>query len=943
MRLWLGVLFTLAMSAVGWAESQPDQSPFLRIETGTHLAPIRSLEVTESGDFMLTASLDKTARLWSLPQLDLLKTFRLPIDWADGGQIYSASLSQDRKLVAFSRMSVVAGKNTGHSVFVYSIAKQNLVKRLGPIAGNYSRLRFISGGSTLLIGSDRGILAAYSTKSWEKTGGDPSFEGAINTLEVSSDNLVAVGDNNSLKLYDSKLKLLSHANLSADTIAFSPNSKFLAAGRQGYQAVQIVEVPTLKIKFETTPNGMGDGVKSLAWSADGATLYGAGASLKEQKGYAIMAWHENAKATRVDLISVQEEPNIIRVVGANSLVFGLQVGSFGLVDLHTMAVDTNQTANFLGTIDPDQLAVSEEGVSGRIESDEKRSTFTFDVRKLLFGKALTNQTSLHLPDYSGVEFDYSTRDGSPYLANGYLDLEAYEAGFSTARTTLPDKSSFIFGTTFNLHSLKMDGNRIWRTPVQGGVISVNSSTSGKLVVAVIGEGTMRWYRARDGRELFSFYEHPQSKNWVLWTRSGYYAASPGGEDLIGWHLNGKTFDEPVDFFPASRFRDRFYRPDIVKIMLETLDEKEAVKQANKASGRSAEKPFSRKILPPVISINADPRGLETDAAELDVDYLLRAPSGREVSKIEVRVDGRLFATETVQGLLKPSTKSARSLKVPLPKRDAEVSVVAFHGDQAGEPSRIEVRYTGAPAPTAKTTLRALLVGVSEYNNKDLTLNYADNDASDLARVLKEQEGRFFKSVETTVLLDGNASEANIQAALADLAAKTGPDDYAVVFLAGHGLTEKNRFYFVPADANVADGKLADVETAVAETTILKALSNMRGKVLFFVDACFSAGVIKVDSTGFVNAITSEENAVMMYSSSQGDEVSFEDPKWENGAFTEALMQIFADPKSYNANGEINTDDLARKLKERVRALTGDKQNPVGQSSRAISPFPVMGL
>ena len=134
-------------------------------------------------------------------------------------------------------------------------------------------------------------------------------------------------------------------------------------------------------------------------------------------------------------------------------------------------------------------------------------------------------------------------------------------------------------------------------------------------------------------------------------------------------------------------------------------------------------------------------------------------------------------------------------------------------------------------------MRALLVGVSAYNNKDLTLNYADNDASDLAHVLKEQEGRFFQSVETTVLLDGNANEANIEAALADLAAKTGPDDYAVVFLAGRGLTEKNRFYFVPADVNVADGKLADDKTAVSETVILKALSSMRGKVLFFVDTC----------------------------------------------------------------------------------------------------------
>ena len=66
----------------------------------------------------------------------------------------------------------------------------------------------------------------------------------------------------------------------------------------------------------------------------------------------------------------------------------------------------------------------------------------------------------------------------------------------------------------------------------------------------IGDGTIRWYRASDGAELLAFFVHVPDKRWIAWTPSGYYAASPGGEDLIGWHVNGKTWDAPVDFFPA---------------------------------------------------------------------------------------------------------------------------------------------------------------------------------------------------------------------------------------------------------------------------------------------------------------------------------------------------------------------------------------------------------
>ena len=58
-------------------------------------------------------------------------------------------------------------------------------------------------------------------------------------------------------------------------------------------------------------------------------------------------------------------------------------------------------------------------------------------------------------------------------------------------------------------------------------------------------------------------------------------ASPGGEDLIGWHVN-RGWAQLADFFPASRFSARFNRPDIVQLVLKTRDEAEAIRQANEA-------------------------------------------------------------------------------------------------------------------------------------------------------------------------------------------------------------------------------------------------------------------------------------------------------------------------------------------------------------------------
>ena len=55
----------------------------------------------------------------------------------------------------------------------------------------------------------------------------------------------------------------------------------------------------------------------------------------------------------------------------------------------------------------------------------------------------------------------------------------------------------------------------------------------RIVVAAHGDGTIRWYRADDGRELLALQEllnkgEPSKSNWVLWTPEGFYEATPGG-------------------------------------------------------------------------------------------------------------------------------------------------------------------------------------------------------------------------------------------------------------------------------------------------------------------------------------------------------------------------------------------------------------------------------
>ena len=154
----------------------------------------------------------------------------------------------------------------------------------------------------------------------------------------------------------------------------------------------------------------------------------------------------------------------------------------------------------------------------------------------------------------------------------------------------------MLGTSLGLRAFDAQGRQRWRQigPQTSGV---NFSADGHIVVAADSDGTIRWHRWSDGQELLALLVDRETKAWVAWTATRYYMASPGGEDLIGWHLN-RGWNQTADFFPASRFRARFNRPDIVGLVLETLDEDAAIKQANEIAGREVETPLISH-LPPI--------------------------------------------------------------------------------------------------------------------------------------------------------------------------------------------------------------------------------------------------------------------------------------------------------------------------------------------------------
>ena len=259
--------------------------------------------------------------------------------------------------------------------------------------------------------------------------------------------------------------------------------------------------------------------------------------------------------------------------------------------------------------------------------------------------------TLELKDVAGIPDTFPAADngslkiidwygkGGTKLGDTALPVDPHETSFSLA--IAPDKSNFILGTAWYVRKYDAEGKFLWRTAVTGVAWGVTYALGGKVVIAALGDGTIRWFRAEDGKEILSLFVHNDGKRWVLWSPGGYYAASPGGEDLIGWNVNRSATEAP-DFFSAARFRSSFYRPDVVQKIAQLLNEELAIKEANAAAGRQDEKPQDgvRGILPAVIELAMESDEIKTATSPVEISYRVRSPSGVPIESMEVLINGR---------------------------------------------------------------------------------------------------------------------------------------------------------------------------------------------------------------------------------------------------------------------------------------------------------------
>jgi hypothetical protein len=297
----------------------------------------------------------------------------------------------------------------------------------------------------------------------------------------------------------------------------------------------------------------------------------------------------------------------------------------------------------------------------------------------------------------------------------------------------------------------------------------------------------------------------------------------------------------------------------------------------------------------------------------------------------------------------------------------EVSAFAANGLESLRAYR-DVQRTDAPP----RDLYFLGLGVSRYRESSMDLALAAKDAKDLAELFP-RIATPYRNVHVMTLLDEEVTTDRIRAAK-DFLRRSSVGDTVVVFLAGHGTYTDDavgEYVFV----NHATDPSRLRETATPFAVIEDLVSDIPArKRLLLLDTCESGdrdervaapptsasgarsrgvrALVRVkqetraavphavvrDRERFIYNDLARRAGAVVFSSSRGNEVSYESERWGNGAFTADLKVALGGAADADRDGEITTEELRRYVTDAVARRTSDLQHPTIDRDNSAARF-----
>lgn len=907
--------------------------PYPRIEAGGHTAKITNIAVDWDGRWLVTASHDKSARVWSVTDGRLERVLRPPVGEGNEGKLYAVALSPDGSMVAVGGWTGYEHERK-HSIYLFDRASGILIRRLEGFSDVVQHLTFSRDGRHLAatLGGTNG-LRVWRTADWQLTFEDRDYGGDSYWADFAPDGrLITTSYDGKLRLYGPDFKKSAEHEAPGGVrlfgVAFSPDGRTIAMGYADTTTVELLAADDLRPLAEADTSSIDNGdLSTVAWSRDGRQLYAGG--LYDRDGLSpIVSWNQGGRGTPREWPAGGDTLMDLQPLPGGALAYGSTDPALGVIEA------SGEPRWQHAPSQPDLRGA----YRGRFHLSPDATTIEFGLDifgttplRFTLGEGVTDAPGRSAYDSTkprikapGMVIRGWNNTTAPTLNDTPLELRRYERSRALAIT--PDQRHFLLGTSWSLRYYDQRGELLWKNAVPGTAWAVNIASNGKMAVAGFGDGTLRWYRLSDGKELLALFVHREDRRWVAWTPEGFYDASPGGESLFGYHLNQGPDREGI-FVEVAQLKEPFYRPDLIAGRLNDNDAE--IQQA------LAEIGDVRQILagglPPALAWQDEIKQeiVESPHQTLKVTADDR---GGGIGRVEFRVNGVLMNRAKGRFHEVQGPEGQRIYTQPVTLGDGEnlieVTIYNRNGGVASKPLARRVTLNDPMALPA--TLHVLAVGSDRYRGlmPDNVLDFAASDAVRVADTLERGGKRLFADTNVVRILNPQATLAGITDALKAMAKQVKPNDVFVLYLAGHAEGDGKNYYYMPWDFAWSGD-----EALKSDTLHSGLLSDLLSKIgsskrLLILDTCNAGDMILAgldtkyrsdrDSAAIARLRGKVGRAIL--AATRSGKLAMEGIDG-SGAFTGVLIRGLKGAAERETDGFIGVSELADYLEREVPRIT----------------------
>src|SRR5207249_4271547 len=365
--------------------------------------------------------------------------------------------------------------------------------------------------------------------------------------------------------------------------------------------------------------------------------------------------------------------------------------------------------------------------------------------------------------------------------------------------------------------------------------SLDFSPDGRLLASASDDGGTFLWDVSTGQHLLTLVSLDDGGEWIVVTPEGLFDGTPASWNQILWRYNRDTFNVA----PIEWFFNEFYYPGLLADVfagkrphvaqdVSRKDRRQPIVKLSLAGGATSDSAIATRTIRIKIDI--------TDSAA-DSEH----PQGSGARDVRLFRNGSLVKVWHGDALKGQSSSSVEE-EIALVAGPNRLTAYAFNKDNV-KSKDTALLLTGADSLKRAGTAWLIAVGVNEYANKQYNLKYATADAQSFAEELRRSQTQLghFARVEVVSLLNENATKANILAALKRLAgspepptlkagpldglARAEPEDAVIIYFAGHGTAQGQRFYLIPHDLDYS-GERGALNESGLQTILSHSISDL---------------------------------------------------------------------------------------------------------------------